>query len=358
MITDYSEILQKLEKINPIKYTKDRNFVDGSVTRLSPYISRGVISTKFVYKYLIKKGYTLNKILKFVQELVWREYWQVSWCNYDINKDLKNTQDDVLQYGIPSIINEHATKINAIDNSIIELYETGYMHNHLRMYVASLITNIAKYHWQIPAKWMYYHLLDADWGSNALSWQWVCGANSHKKYYANQQNINKFTKTHQSNTILDCSYEKLSKINQPKDYTEIANINLTTTLPKCEKLKIDYNKPICIYNFYNLDCNWRDDINANRILLLEPSIFKNYPISEKSMKFMLDLAKNIDDIKVFVGEFHEIPTKNSKVYFKEHPLNKNYKGIEDQREWLCRPEKPFRSFFKHWNFVLKEIASI
>ena len=76
------------------------------------------------------------------------------------------------------------------------------------------------------------------------------------------------------------------------------------------------------------------------------------------MKFMLDLAKNIDDIKVFVGEFHEIPTKNSKVYFKEHPLNKNYKGIEDQREWLYRTKKPFRSFFKHWNFVLKEIASI
>ena len=66
MITGYSEILQKLEKINPIKYTKDRNFVDGSVSRLSPYISRGVISTKFVYNYLINKGYTLNKILKFV----------------------------------------------------------------------------------------------------------------------------------------------------------------------------------------------------------------------------------------------------------------------------------------------------
>ncbi len=358
MTTDYSEILQKLEKINPIKYTKDRNFLDGSVTKLSPYISRGVISTKFVYNYLIKKGYSLNKIIKFVQELVWREYWQVIWCNYDINKDLKNTQDNVLQYGIPTLINQHDTKINAIDLSIIELYKTGYMHNHLRMYVASLITNIAKYHWQIPAKWMYYHLLDADWGSNALSWQWVCGANSNKKYYANQQNINKFTKTHQSNTILDRTYEELINLNQPRDYSKNLNINLTTILPKTEKLKIDENKPICIYNFYNLDCEWRKNIDANRILLIEPSIFKKYPISEKSMKFMLDLSKNISDIKVFVGEFHELPTKKLKVYFKEHPLNQNYKGIEDQREWLCKPEKPFRSFFKHWNFALKEIASI
>ena len=56
MTTDYNKILKKIDKINPIKYSKDRNFVDGSVSKLSPYISRGVISTKFVYDYLIKKG--------------------------------------------------------------------------------------------------------------------------------------------------------------------------------------------------------------------------------------------------------------------------------------------------------------
>ena len=356
MTADYDKILRKIEKINPVKYSKDRNFIDGSVSKLSPYISRGVISTKFVYDYLIKKGYTLNKILKFVQELVWREYWQIIWCNNDLNKDLKRTQCDVLQCGLPKIINNHATKIKAIDNSIIELYNTGYMHNHLRMYLASLTTNIAKYHWKTPAKWMYYHLLDADWGSNALSWQWVCGSNSNKKYYANQQNINKFTRTYQKNTILDCSYEDLTRLEQPEDYSNNLNINLTTILPKSEAITIDSRKPTCIYNFYNLDCNWRKDLDANRILLLEPSIFNKYPMSENSMSFMLDLAKNIKKIRVFVGEFSELPIKNSKIYFKQHPLNYNYKGFEDQREWLCKPEKQFKSFFKHWDYVLKEIA--
>ena len=55
------------------------------------------------------------------------------------------------------------------------------------MYIASIICNTAKCHWKIPAKWFYYHLKDGDWGSNALSWQWVCGTNSGKKYYANQK---------------------------------------------------------------------------------------------------------------------------------------------------------------------------
>ena len=57
------------------------------------------------------------------------------------------------------------------------------------MYVASIACNIAQSHWIVPAKWMYYYLLDADWASNSLSWQWVAGTNL-KKYFANQQNIN------------------------------------------------------------------------------------------------------------------------------------------------------------------------
>ena len=84
------------------------------------------------------------------------------------------------------------------------------MHNHLRMYTAAICCNIGQYHWLQPAKWMYYHLLDGDWGSNALSWQWVAGTNSHKKYIANQENINKYCFTKDENTFLDKSYAELS----------------------------------------------------------------------------------------------------------------------------------------------------
>ena len=71
------------------------------------------------------------------------------------------------------------------------------------MYIASIVCNIAKSHWKLPSKWFYYYLLDGDLASNNLSWQWVCGANSSKKYYANQENINKFCFTKQKNTFLD-----------------------------------------------------------------------------------------------------------------------------------------------------------
>ena len=86
------------------------------------------------------------------------------------------------------------------------------MHNHLRMYVASIVCNVAQSHWINPARWMYYYLLDADWASNSLSWQWVAGSNSNKKYFANQDNINKYCLTTQKGTFLDLDYQKISKI--------------------------------------------------------------------------------------------------------------------------------------------------
>ena len=69
------------------------------------------------------------------------------------------------------------------------------------------------------------------------------------------------------------------------------------------KIKIDIEKPTFIYNFYNLDPKWKVNVDANRILLIEPSVFENYPISKKSIEFMLDLSKNINGIQLYVGEF-------------------------------------------------------
>ena len=55
--TSTTKILERVEKIDPVEYGRTRNFLDGAVTRLSPYVSRGVISPKYVLDTVIKKGY-------------------------------------------------------------------------------------------------------------------------------------------------------------------------------------------------------------------------------------------------------------------------------------------------------------
>ena len=74
--TNYQEVLQRIRKIDPVKYGSTRNYLNGSVTYLSPYISRGIISTKFILSEVLNRGYNPSKIEKFIQELAWRDYWQ------------------------------------------------------------------------------------------------------------------------------------------------------------------------------------------------------------------------------------------------------------------------------------------
>ncbi len=359
--TSYAEIFQRIQNIKPVDYAKTRNFTSGDVSYLSPYISRGFISTKIVLEEVLRMGYKPYQIEKFIQELAWRDYWQQIWIakRSEIDKDMRNTQTPVTTTNLTKAIVEATTGVAAIDKAIEEFYETGYLHNHVRMYIAGIACNIAQNHWYTPAKWMYYHLLDADWASNALSWQWVAGTNSNKKYVANQDNINKYCHTQQKDTFLDVSYEALTTMAVPRQLKEDAVLDFKTPLPEKKSLRIDINLPTLIYNFYNIDPLWKKDIPANRILLLEPSVFEKYPVSQKSINFAITLAKeNINNIQVFTGEFSELLQNSNPlhIYFKEHPLNTNYKGNEESRDWMFPVEGYHRSFFAFWKKCKKQSA--
>ena len=352
--TEYAAIIERVENMDPVRYAKTRNFIDGDVTYLSPYISRGVISVKQVKEIVLRKGYNTYQIGKFLQELAWREYFQRVWQTKGtatINRALKHEQTDVRHTHMIKSVATASTGIKAVDELISKLYKQGYMHNHARMYVASIVCNIGKAHWLQPAKWMYYHLIDGDLASNNCSWQWVAGAFSSKKYYCNQENINKYCKSDQHKNFLDKSYEELPEMNVPEELLETVALSLQTELPKADTITIDFSKPVLIYNSYNLDPNWRKQEDANRILLLEPSHFANYPVSEKVLQFILDLSKNIEDIQLFVGEFDQLfhLTGNAFVFSKEHPAFEHYTGTKDSRDWMF-PQVTgyFSSFSGYW----------
>lgn len=356
--TDYESIKQRIKDIEPVEYCRSRNFLDGVVTRLSPYISRGVISTKQVFNHVMDLGYKPYQIEKMLQELAWRDFWQQSWIHKQegIDHDIRNPQNGVKTNEISSVLINAVTEISAIDAGIEELYETGYMHNHLRMYTAAIACNFGKNHWKLPAQWMYYHLLDADWASNGLSWQWVAGTNSNKQYIANQENINKYCKTTDKGTFLDLPYEVLGEMEQPEILKQTEDLKLVTPLPDKNPIEIDSELPTAIYTFYNLDPTWRKDTKMNRVLIMEPSFFEKYPSSEKVINFILDLTQNIENCQIFVGEFDEFISEYSttQIYFKEHPTNSHFKGVEDSRDWIApEVQGDFRSFFGYWKKVKK-----
>jgi deoxyribodipyrimidine photo-lyase len=355
--TSYDLIVERINAINPIKYAKTRNFINGDVTYLSPYISRGVISVAQIKEAVLQKGYKPYEIEKFLQELAWREYYQRVWQvkKEELFADLKQPQPDFLHDQIPTAIVNASTGIQVIDDQINTFYSTGYLHNHIRMYLAAMVCNNAKSHWLTPAKWMYYHLLDGDLASNSCSWQWVAGSFSSKKYYCNQENINKYTGTNQLQTFLDDSYEHIATMPVPIALEAITTIDLKTNLPQTQVPILDTSKPTLLYNSYNLDPLWRATENVNRVLLLEPSHFNKYPVSEKVMDFIIALSKSIDGIIIYAGEVdalikqYEGLTISNAFISKEHPAFEYYPGIKDSRDWMFpNTEGYYPSFFGFW----------
>lgn len=357
--TNYESILERIEAIDPIKYAQTRNYLNGRITYLSPYLSRGVITLPQILNSILKKGYPIKAAEKLIQELAWREYYQRIWQakGEQIWDDLKQPQQDVAHHSMISAIKNANTGINVIDKELKQLSQSGYLHNHIRMYLSSIICNIGKAHWLNPSKWMYYHLLDGDIASNNCSWQWVAGSFSSKKYYCNQENINKYTFSNQTGTFLDTSYEALVDMPIPLTLQAKEEIQLTTNLPKTELPIIDMNLPTLLYNAYNLDPNWRKEENTNRILLLEPSHFNQYPVSNKVIEFIMNLAKHITGIQIYVGEIEEIENvfkasnikPSEKIISKEHPAFNHYPGIKEDREWMFPSVTGYHpSFFSYW----------
>lgn len=351
--TDIDSILRRVDAIDPVGYARSRNFIDGAVTRLSPYISRGVISTRFVMRRMMELGHRPYRMQKFLQELAWRDYFQqVAMARPELlDTDLRRPQPRGERRGVPKALVEGNTRIEGVDAAIRELLETGYMHNHCRMYTAALACNLGRCHWRVPADWMYYHLLDADFASNTCSWQWVSGAFSGKLYFADQANVNRYCHTEQRGTFLDRSYAELEEMDVPEVLRATTDFQELTPLPPTPDPEIAQGRPVLIYNLYNLDPSWRREDDAERILLLEPSHFRRLPVSPRTLEFVLALAANIPGIRVFSGEFETLRSlaPGSTLHFREHPLFRHYQGVCDPREWMFPDITGYHtSFFAFW----------
>lgn len=210
-------------QISPSQYARSRNALDGAVTGLSPYLTHGIISLPQVAK-LVAQKHRLSYEDKLVFEFGWREFFHHVWSRAaspeHILRDMRpmNLWQGKYVKELPADIREGRTGVPCIDAAVRQLYATGYLHNHARMWLASYCVHLRKVHWRAGADWLYAHLLDGDLPSNHLSWQWVASCFSSKPYLFNASNVAKFApqsawKAWASNkTAVDLSYEELDVI--------------------------------------------------------------------------------------------------------------------------------------------------
>ena len=349
-------VYERIDQFDPERYARTRNYLNGGVSYLSPYLSRGFITVPQVVARLKDRGIGLEQAEKFIQELAWREFYTRTWFQKGdgIFEDIRHPQEGIERFGIPKAVLTATTGIEALDKHLASFSAHGYLHNHLRMYLSGTICNVAKYHWLEPAQWMYYHLLDGDLASNALSWQWCAGTFSNKLYFANQENINRYTGSQQTGTFLDADYEDLPSQPVPEILRSSVEAELTFTPPLTKPLNFQEGVPTFIYTHYTLDPTFHEGEEGNRILVLEPSHFAKHPMSPRTMQFIYDLAENIPGMQIYYGEYSDLPVRGM---FRDHPINAHFQGVREEHPTLAPGlVGEFNSFFSFWNKLSKKLS--
>ena len=356
---------------NLSEYAKLRNFDYGpekrdNVSCLSPYITHGVISELEVIKSSLKKS-SYIKIEKFIQEVLWRIYWKgwlelrpKVWIDF-LNqlKALKEKYNNNSNY-LNAI--EGKTNLECFNTWIKELKNNNYLHNHTRMWFASIWIFTLKLPWQLGAELFMKHLYDGDAASNTLGWRWVAGIQTQGKHYlATEWNINKFTNNRFQNIKLN---ENELPIN---DYThyQIENKIFSNNNPKENESLIifDNNLGYEEYDFVNskfekiylVNHNEREIELSENVINFKKELLKDQKqrLENKSINAEIidisEMTKIKENINVFypaIGENLDYLNKNY-----SNRVNFLYRSI-DQFSWsFCN-----KGFFNFKNHIPKIIA--
>ena len=314
-------------------YNFKRNFDLGpddksNVSCLSPYISHRLITEYEVAKIVLAK-FPYQKVEKYIQEIFWRVYWK-GWLELrpqvwsDFTEDLKALKEDD---NYKKAINGE-TQIKCFNDWVNELKKNNYLHNHTRMWFASIWIFTLNLPWQKGAEFFLKHLFDGDAASNTLSWRWVAGLQTKGKHYVAQAwNISKFTNNKYQNVKLnenampltDKREYKLSPINL--DYDDNANENL---LVFENELNLENHK---LKNYKNI------------YLILLTNEVRKIKLEKKVLDFKTqiinDQKKRLDQIKVINETELQSSAKETISFDVIHPsIGENYSYLNSLRKKL------------------------
>lgn len=205
-----AEGLARLQAFVPAmgrRYANGRNYDLGpgrhkAVSLLSPYIRRRLVTEQEVASAAIA-AHGPEAAEKFVEEVIWRGYFKgwlerrpQVWVNYTqgVRADLAVLDRDRRLRRDLELAQDGRTGIACFDAWAEELVQTGYLHNHARMWFASIWIFTLGLPWRLGADFFYRHLLDGDAAANTLGWRWAAGLHTRgKPYPARADNIATFT---------------------------------------------------------------------------------------------------------------------------------------------------------------------
>jgi deoxyribodipyrimidine photo-lyase len=303
-----SKALTKLNSVDAVAYGRNRNFLNGSVTHLSPYLRHGCLTLNETFAAIKGKfGLTAENIL---MQLAWRDYWRQVWITRGnaIYSEMEPPKVALGYAPLTEAVRQGKTGFPCMDAFIDDLLTTGYVHNHARMWLASYIVHNLKIDWREAADWFEAHLLDGDIASNHLSWQWVASTFSSKPYYFNKENLARYTGEKYcagctAHCPFDASYETLQArlFTQPTS-ADAKHYPLNPVSMKASSM----HKAVAVYIHDEMLSPNNSVLNQPfpKIFVFDLKLYGSWPL--KRLQFVMDCLSEMMNVEVWVGDTYEI----------------------------------------------------
>lgn len=302
------EAIKRLNSINIDAYNRNKDFLNGAVSRLSPYFRHGCLTLKEAADSV--RGRFGIKSEEFVHALARRDYWRRVWYSQGngIFNNIEETKVPISDKPMPDYVRQMITGLPCMDAFVRDLIQEGYVHNHARKWFAAYVVHWLKVDWREAADWFENYLLDGDKASNYLSWQSVASTFSSKPYFFNKDVLARHTgEKHCANCKVNCPFDASMEMLEAKLFTkDVFEPLIPRHVPKQAAVAYSTQSASAIFVHDEMLSAAHPLIKNSmaKFFVIDDAIHGRWPL--KRIQFVADCLNELPNIEIWLGDTNKV----------------------------------------------------
>lgn len=360
------EAIKRLNSIQVSTYKRNKDFLNGAVSRLSPYFRYGCLTLKEAADNVRSRfGADSEKLLYAFAR---RDYWRRTWYKEGngIFNNIEEAKAPISDRPMPDYVHQMITGLPCMDAFVRDLMQDGYLHNHARQWFAAYVVHWLKVDWREAADWFENFLLDGDKASNHLSWQWVASTFSNKPYYFNKDVLARHTgEKHCATCKVNCPFDASLEMLDAKLFSDEFEPLIPRNVSKPAPMAFSTQTASAVFVHDEMLSAAHPLLKNSmpKFFVFDDKIHGKWPL--KRLQFVTDCLNELPNVEIWLGDTGKVlEERGIGQLTTQNTPNLEVKNLLDPFKVQWQPEVKFtdaevsekrmKRFSRYWSKVGQE----